>query len=63
MGHSSIGDGQEFVLGMNLLIHDLVGDIYELQHHPLFLSFLVELLPELHKSMGLSFNYHFKAHH
>ena len=63
MRNSSICDGQEFVLGMDLLIHDLVGDVYQLQHHSLLISSLVEFLPELHKAMRLSFNYNLKAHH
>ena len=62
MGHSSICDGQELVLGMDLLVHDLVGDVDQLQHHSLLISFLVELLPELYKAMGLSFNNNLKAH-
>ena len=63
MRNSSICDGQEFVLGMDLLIHDLVGDVYQLQHHSLLISSLVEFLPELHKAMRLSFNYNLKTHH
>ena len=48
---------------MDLLIHDLVGDVYQLQHHSFLISSLVKFLSKLHKAMGFSFNYDLKAHH